>query len=65
MARNGTPRIRNLRHREFDRVKRQPIISDFLTERAATLSQYADEQAVWEALKTSNPEVIAAETSEV
>jgi len=63
MARKGTPRIRHLKHRSLVRVKRQPIITDFLTERASTLSQYADESAVWDSLKTSSAEVVAAEIS--
>ena len=61
MARQGVPRIRHLAHRDLARVKRQPIITDFLTERATTLAQYADEEAVWEALKTTNSVTIAAE----
>lgn len=63
MARQGIPRIRHLKHRSLGRVKRQPIITDFLTERSTTLSQYANSQAVWDALKTSSTEAVAAEVS--
>lgn len=65
MARKGTPRLRHLKHRSLERTTRQPIITDFVTERAATLSQYANAAAVWLKLKTTKAEVIAAEASEV
>ena len=61
MARKGTPRLRHLHHRALERVLRQLLISDFVTERDTTLTQYADEDAVWAALKTNNAETIAAE----
>lgn len=63
MARQGTPRLRHKKHRSLDRVRRQPLITDFLTERAATLLQYADEAAVWDALSTSKARTVAAEVS--
>lgn len=63
MARQGTPRLRHLKHRSLERTTRQPIITDFVTERATTLSQYADEDAVWASLKTNKAETVAAEVS--
>jgi len=61
MARQGTPRLRHLSHRALARVKRQPLISDFVAERASTLTQYADEDAVWAALHTNKAVTVAAE----
>ncbi len=61
MARKGIPRLRHLNHRHLERTVRQPIITDFLTERSDTLTEYADEAAVWDALKTNRPETIAAQ----
>lgn len=61
MARQGIPRIRHLAHRDEARLRHQPLITDFLAERAATLTQYADTAAVWEALKTTKAVTIAAE----
>lgn len=61
MARVGTPRLRHLRHRQLDRVERQPIVTDFVDERASTLTQYADADAVWEALKATKAETLADE----
>lgn len=61
MAREGIPRVRHLEHRDLDRVKRQPTLSGFLAERATTLTQYADEEAVWDKLKTTPAEAVAAE----
>lgn len=61
MARQGTPRLRHLAHRLLERVRRQPIITNFVTERASTLTQYADEDAVWASLKVNKAETVAAE----
>lgn len=61
MARQGIPRVRHLHHRALERVKRQPLISDFVSERAATLTQYADEDAVWAQLHIDKAVTIAAE----
>jgi len=61
MARQGIPRLRHLAYRSLDRIRRQPLISDFLTERATTLTQYADEEAVWDSLKTNKAVIVAAE----
>ena len=57
----STPRIRHLNHRKLERVRYQDDILEFVSERADTLTQYADTQEVWEALKTSNSMVIAGE----
>lgn len=62
MAREGTPRVRHKKHRAFTRLKRQPIITNFLTERAASLLAYADEEAVWDQLSIDKAETIAAQT---
>lgn len=61
MAREGTPRVRNLKHRALARVKHQPVLSAFITERNTTLTQYADEDAVWARLKSVPAVVLAAE----
>lgn len=61
MARKGIPRIRHLHHRKLERVNRQPIVTDFLTERATALPAYANEQEVWDALHVKKAETIAAE----
>ena len=45
MAREGTPRLRHLRHRRLGRIDHQPIITDFLDERATTLAGTGTEVA--------------------
>lgn len=61
MARQGTPRIRHLAHRDLGRVRRQPLLEGFVAERASTLTQYADEDAVWDRLKVVPAEALATE----
>jgi len=61
MARQGTPRLRHLAHRQLTRVQRQPIVTGFVAERASTLTQYADEDAVWASLKINKADTVAAE----
>jgi len=61
MAREGIPRIRHLEHRALDRVKRQPNLSDFVAERATSLTQYTDGDAIWDRLKVVSAEALASE----
>ena len=61
MAREGIPRVRHLEHRDLDRVKRQRTLSSFVAERATTLTQYANEDAVWSRLKVVPARALDAE----
>jgi len=63
MARAGIPRLRHLKHRDYDRVRRQPNVTDFVAERSTTLAQYASEAEVWDGIKATNAEAVASEVS--
>lgn len=55
MARQGLPRLRHLKHRIQERVKRQPLITDFVAERIANSGAYRFDNEVWDALKIRKP----------
>jgi len=65
MARVGIPRLRHLKHRDYDRVRRQPNTTNFVEGRASSLLQYPSASAVWDGIKATNAEAVAGEVTDL